>query len=244
MGWIPQWKRRRELWHWNVEEGRKAGSIRQERPAPSREEERRPSSRGPSRGPRTSATGWYIQGEARRQVVRPQGWNGRGTQGDTPGLEHSGRREKKDLVNQKPLRTIARAGEAGVWRAPSPRIKVYKKGKEPKVPGIQSGAGRHEGGPTDWSIQEHRAHNSGSSGVEHEGGGDKMPNPRAQVTRLERGTEKEGKRPRTGEDRPVLTQEERSTRRNEEEWGKAAVEYVGYRKRGQRRRWRRQAGDG
>ena len=58
--------------------------------------------------------------------------------------------------------THARAGEAGVCRAASPRIRVNKKeGKQLKALGwgIQNGAERHKGGPTDWSMHGQRAHN-------------------------------------------------------------------------------------
>ena len=135
--------------------------------------------------------------------------------------------------------THARAGEAGVCR-------VYKKkGKQPEAPAwaIQNGAERHEGGPVDWSIQGQRAQNPGSSRAEQEGGADKMPTQRAQATRLERPRGKEGKRPRTGQDRQVRAQSEISTRRREEEWGEAAVQYGVYRKRGLRCRLKWQAGD-
>ena len=121
---------------------------------------------GAIQGTPTGATGWYVQGEARRRECGAQGWSLRGRQENKHGLDHPEQNEKEEWVKQKPLETHARAGEAGVCRAASPRIRVYtKEGKKPKAPewGMQNGEERHEGGPTDWSIWGQQAHNAGSS---------------------------------------------------------------------------------
>ena len=53
----------------------------------------------------------------------------------TPGLDHPGQDGKEEMVKQKPLETHASAEGAGVCRAASPRIGVYRKeGKKRKAP--------------------------------------------------------------------------------------------------------------
>ena len=119
----------------------------------------------------------------------------RGKQGNDSWLDHPGQDEKEGQVKQKPAETHARAAEAGRCQRSKPQDRGVWGGRQ-ETPGwgIKNRAKRQEGGQPHWSIQGQQAHSPGSSGAEHEGGGDKMPTPGAQAARLEYAG-KEGRRP-------------------------------------------------